>query len=249
MAARRFLSSLALVMVAAAAGTIVVAIVSDAEQDQYDEPPVVLLSPAADTPRSLDGAGGPATVGESGSAGVVSVVGLVEVVGVLSSDGEDWYLDGVEIDAGPRWYVTSNPAPADLDGDGTVETLAGELDGLVGRSVTLLGERDDDTDLDLFVVEGVKVRPIDGRRPPWEQGVEPAPAQPEAPTTVGRDEAAAIVLAATPGTVVEVGLIEDGTRSVWEVYVRRADGRVIESYVDTASGRIVEQELQPLGEE
>jgi hypothetical protein len=249
MSVRRFLSSVALVMVAAAAGTIIVAIVSDAEQDQYAEPPVVVLSPAGDTPSPVAGPDDPSMGADPGPVEVVSVVELVEAAGILSSDGEDWYLDGVEVDAGPRWYVSSNPAPADLDGDVTIETLASELDGLVGRSVTLLGERDDDTDLDLFVIEGVKVRPIDGQRPPWEDRRAGAPTRPDAAPTVGRDEAATIVLAATPGTVVEVGLIEDGTRSVWEVYVRRPDGRVIESYVDTASGRIVEQELQPLGEE
>jgi len=65
-----------------------------------------------------------------------------------------------------------------------------------------------------------------------------------AASTIGREEAVAIALAATPGVLVEAGLIQDGTRSVWEVYVRQADGRIIESYVDAVSGRIVEQELQ-----
>lgn len=249
MSARRFLSSLALVVVAAAAGTIIAAIVSDAEQDQYTEPAVVLLEPAADATRPAAGTSDPATEPASGSAEVVAVVGLVEVTGVLSSDGEDWYLDGIEVDAGPRWYVRSNPATADLDGDGAVETLGAELDGLVGRSVTLLGERDDDADLDVFVVEGVKIRPTDGGPPPWEQRTGAAPLEPDAAMAVGREEAAAIVLAGTPGTVIETGMTEDGGRSVWEVYVRRADGRVIESYVDTVTGRVVEQELQPLGEE
>ena len=59
--------------------------------------------------------------------------------------------------------------------------------------------------------------------------------------TVAAGEAMTIALTATPGTVEEAGLGLEGARTVWEVLVIGADGRV-EHYIDAGTGEIIKQE-------
>jgi len=57
----------------------------------------------------------------------------------------------------------------DHDGDGAVETLALEIRGLVGVTVTLTVERGRRGDLDVFAIDGVFYRDEIGP-PPWAGG-------------------------------------------------------------------------------
>jgi len=99
---------------------------------------------------------------------------LERVTGTLeeAETGEgDYSLGETTVEIGARWYVEENEAPADFDGDGTVETIAKEFDGMVGQEVTLTVERDGDGDAeasDVHAVDGVSYRG-DGP-PPWAGG-------------------------------------------------------------------------------
>jgi hypothetical protein len=60
----------------------------------------------------------------------------VEVAGVWSLCGESYCLDETQLDPVEAGEPT-DPAAADFDGDGTVATVAEELEGLVGQTVEL----------------------------------------------------------------------------------------------------------------
>ncbi len=92
----------------------------------------------------------------------------VTVSGTLnSSTGEDYRLDGLAIDIGAEWYTNSTAAETDLDGDGTVETIRAEFNGLVGQTVTLTVETDG-TEGDVFIIDGEQYR--ESGPPPWAGG-------------------------------------------------------------------------------
>lgn len=114
-------------------------------------------------------------IGDDGEASNATANETLErVTGTLEEveTGEgDYRLGGTTVEIGARWYVEENEAPADFDGDGTVETIAEEFDGMVGQEVTLTVESDDDDDVeagDVHAVGGVSYRG-DGP-PPWAGG-------------------------------------------------------------------------------
>jgi hypothetical protein len=88
--------------------------------------------------------------------------------GTLETDGEHYTVDGTEVDFGPTWYIDAVNAEADYDGDGAVETIAAELDGLVETAVTLDGEAGRCGDVDVFVINGQTYR--SPGRPAWAGG-------------------------------------------------------------------------------
>jgi hypothetical protein len=108
-----------------------------------------------------------------------------------SGDEGDFCLDDVELDLGPvdgRWAA---PAAADFDGDGSIEILADEFDGLVGQVVVVEVERDD-ADADVYVIDGLEYRDPTTDRPSWADGppatgaLRPAPAPDlDRPSTAG----------------------------------------------------------------
>ena len=90
------------------------------------------------------------------------------VIGVLEqAPGEDYQLDGLAIDVGAMWYTNSTAADTDLDGDGTVERIRAEFDGLVGQNVTVTVETDG-TEGDVLAVNGEQYR--EQGPPPWAGG-------------------------------------------------------------------------------
>jgi hypothetical protein len=90
------------------------------------------------------------------------------VTGVLEqAPGEDYQLDGLAIDIGAMWYTNSTAADTDLDGDGTVERIRAEFDGLVGQNVTVTVETDG-TEGDVLAVNGEQYR--EQGPPPWAGG-------------------------------------------------------------------------------
>jgi hypothetical protein len=88
--------------------------------------------------------------------------------GTLAKDGERYAVDGAAVSFGPTWYTAVANAAADYDGDGTVETIAAELDGLVGTAVTLDGETGRCGDFGAFTINGQVYR--SAGRPPWAGG-------------------------------------------------------------------------------
>jgi hypothetical protein len=84
------------------------------------------------------------TTEPTGEASEIPTEGLpepvtVEVTGVWSLCGESYCLDETQLDPAEAGEPT-DPAAADFDGDGIVATVAGELEGLVGQTVTLTVE-------------------------------------------------------------------------------------------------------------
>jgi flavin-dependent dehydrogenase len=93
---------------------------------------------------------------------------VTTVTGTLQqSAGEDYRLAGLAVDVGAEWYTSETVAETDFDGDGTVETVGDEFDGLVGQNVTVTVETDG-TEGDLRAVDGQQYR--EAGPPPWAGG-------------------------------------------------------------------------------
>lgn len=177
------------------------------------------------------------------NAGRGVVPGLDEISGVLDYRGDDFRLDGREIDMGPDRWLTNTVASGDLDGDGTVETWWLELSGSIGRSVTVLGDVDDD-DIDVYEINGLTVRPLYSEIAPWsdEWNAIDVPATIEEVLASGltADDAVRLALEQVAGVAIDVQLdINDG-RPYWEVDIRSLDGDLYDIEIDALTGRIVE---------
>jgi hypothetical protein len=83
---------------------------------------------------------------------------LVALTGQLASCAGGWCVSGTTLDLGPDSQL-GNEAAYDYDGDGAFATLTEELDGLVGRSVTVQVEKGTGV---LYVLQGKDYRYADG---------------------------------------------------------------------------------------
>jgi len=92
---------------------------------------------------------------------------VTTVTGVLTADGSGFKVGDRELGLGPPWWREAGKA-ADFDGDGTVETVAAELKGLTGKSVSVTGESEDASELGVRTIAGKTLR-AQGR-PPWAGG-------------------------------------------------------------------------------
>lgn len=92
------------------------------------------------------------------------------LAGELRRCGDTFCLAGVELDLGPRWFVTTSPAAADLDGDGRRCAVDTELAGLVGSQVTVeVGVTGDPDEAEVHRIAGTPYR--DPAAPaPWAGG-------------------------------------------------------------------------------
>lgn len=63
--------------------------------------------------------------------------GDTSVTGILTEDAGVYSVDGAELSFGPQSFVIYGTSPADYDGDGLVETVQQELNGLIGTTVTV----------------------------------------------------------------------------------------------------------------
>lgn len=207
-------------MVLAGAGLVVAAglggLAIGAALDDGDEPVA-----------AIDVAGSPTQDGE-GSGGTVRVPALEQLRGTVSRDGDDvddLVVQGVELDFGPDSWIRSAGPVADLDGDGTEEDLANELDGLVGKDVTLDVRFDDDGDeADVYRVDGVTFREVGG----------PAPWQPEGTVDEAAARAAALAAVGEGAELLDLDPNDDGGAVAWEAEVRDAQGREHDVDLDAA---------------
>jgi hypothetical protein len=87
-------------------------------------------------------------------------VSLVSVTGALQTCQLGWCVGGVPLDLGPETQLVA-PAADDFDADGTVETNAQELAGLVGTSVALQVTKTVGSDV-VYVINGMDYRFADG---------------------------------------------------------------------------------------
>lgn len=177
---------------------------------------------------------------ESSGAGIVP--GLKEQRGTISVVGDDFALAGRELDFGPDRWMIATVAAGDLDRDGTVESWWDEVSGSAGRTVTVLGDVDDD-DIDVFQIEGLAVRPLSGPAP-WsgnnskvrDDDDERLPTG----TKIDVNKAMSLALAQVPGSVLAVELDIDNGIVFWELEVRSNDGALYDVEIDANSGRIIE---------
>lgn len=59
------------------------------------------------------------------------------LTGILAEDAGEFSVQGAVLNFGPQSFVMTGTAPADYDGDGSIETVQQELIGLVGTTVTV----------------------------------------------------------------------------------------------------------------
>ena len=134
-------------------------------------------------------------------------------------DTAEFVLDDVELDFGPDAWVLTAPATVDFDGNGTVEPLLAELEGLVGKPVTAMVRLDEDgDDADVFVVNEQTYRDSTGANLPW-QPVETTGTPISA--AVARTEAARAV--GDGAEVTEIERVRAG-RVAWEATVLDLQG-------------------------
>lgn len=176
-------------------------------------------------------------------AGRGVVPGLQEITGTIDYRGDDFRLDGRELDMGPNRWLTNTTASGDLDGNGVVETWWQELSGSVGRSLTVLGDVDDD-DIDVYEIGGLSVRPLYSEIAPWSDEWNaidvPAAIDEALATGISADDAIRLALEQVPGVATDVEIdINDG-RPYWEVDVRSLDGDLYDVEIDALTGRIIE---------
>lgn len=104
-----------------------------------------------------------AVLGASGLAGAPPR--LATMNSTLERCGDRFCMAGTIVDFGPDWYLTEAEAAHDFDRDGQLSNVADELDGLVGTAVTV--ETDDGPiDADVFTIDGLPYRSLDGELPP-----------------------------------------------------------------------------------
>lgn len=100
-----------------------------------------------------------------------SVDGLERLQGILtpSNEVDEWRLGGLTIDVGPERWMRETIVESDIDGDGSLESILDELQGVSDRTVELWVRFDNTRDdAELFAVEQTYIRDPTMEAPPWE---------------------------------------------------------------------------------
>lgn len=179
----------------------------------------------------------PPVTGAAGGPTQEQVQALDRLNGTLERGGDtaEFVLDNVELDFGPDAWVLTAPATADFDGDGSVEPLLTELEGLVGKPVVANVRLDEDgDDADVFVLNDLTYRDSAGGTPPW---------QPEATTGAGVSadavRSAAVKAVGDGSRVTELERVRAG-QVAWEATVVDARGAEYNVLL-AADGRVLDQ--------
>lgn len=100
-----------------------------------------------------------------------SVDGLERLQGVLTPSGEadEWRLGGLTIDVGPERWMRETVVESDIDGDGSLESVLDELQGVSDKAVEIWVRFDNTRDdAELFAVDQTFIRDPTMDAPPWE---------------------------------------------------------------------------------
>ena len=81
-------------------------------------------------------------------------VDLTTITGVLTYDGTNFYIDDVELHFGPTWFIESAESNVDYDGDGVLELVYDELQGIIGSEVTVEGHMQSSSWMSVFIING-----------------------------------------------------------------------------------------------
>lgn len=96
---------------------------------------------------------------------------LSPLSGELVRTGGTFFVAGEEVDPGPEWYLVGTTASVDYDGDGQLESMWAELDGLTGTEVSIqVDDAGRGGDRDLYTINALEWRVADGCPPPWAGG-------------------------------------------------------------------------------
>jgi hypothetical protein len=96
----------------------------------------------------------------------LSTSNMTELTGVLSYSSCRFTIDGVTLHLGPHWYLITTQSIYDYDGDGNLETIFEELQGLIGTTVTVEGHLQYDNWISVFYINGHLYR--EPGMPPWQ---------------------------------------------------------------------------------
>ena len=86
---------------------------------------------------------------------------MTDITGIFIYEGYWFKIGTMRMNFGPRSYINSTTATYDYDGDGSLETIFNELQGLLGTTITLTGLlRSQGTMLIVFYINGTPYRPL-----------------------------------------------------------------------------------------
>ena len=84
---------------------------------------------------------------------------FTEITGVLVYEGSKYKIGTIIINFGSYCYLSTTTSPYDFDGDGTIEILLDEINGLVGDTITVKGFLNCmGTRLNAFFINGIQYR-------------------------------------------------------------------------------------------
>ena len=92
-------------------------------------------------------------------------VNLTTITGILTFDGTYFFIENVELHFGPTWFIESAESSVDYDGDGELELVYDELQGLVGTELTVEGHSQSSGWMSVFTINGEIYR--EPRQPIW----------------------------------------------------------------------------------
>ncbi len=85
-------------------------------------------------------------------------VNLTTITGILTYDGTNFYIGDVELHFGPSWFIIAAESSVDYDGDGELELVYDELQGLVGTEITVEGHLQSSGWMSVFTINGEMYR-------------------------------------------------------------------------------------------
>lgn len=132
-----------------------------------DASPNIEIDPAPDQLQKPDDKSADRSSDHVGSEGEESR--FTSLTGTLERCGMEYCIGATEADFGPQWYLSGSEASRDYDDNGMVESLADEIAGLVGNTVTLTVDYGRMGDADVFALDGAPYRDEIGP-PPWAGG-------------------------------------------------------------------------------
>lgn len=185
----------------------------------------------------------PAVPVSSPSSEINVVPGLTTINGVLRRDDDDFYVGRLELDLGPSSWLSSQVSPKDIDGDSIVGTWWNELLGLVGKSIVVLGEVDDD-DIDVYEVNEVTLRPLYSVVPPWSKQWTGTSKRYFSTTKsldiITAEKASEIALQNISGVVVAIHIDINDRHPYWELDIRSTNNIRYDIEIDAVSGDVIE---------
>ena len=82
---------------------------------------------------------------------------FIELTGILENSDDSFYIEDIQVLFGPDEMITKQASPFDYDGDEVIETISGEMKGLIGSSVIVKGHVIEENQLMVFDINDLPV--------------------------------------------------------------------------------------------